>query len=59
MEIALGFGTAQTVDNVCMLKKSLYGLKQSLQTWFDKFRKVMISLGNQQINADHTVFFWQ
>jgi Reverse transcriptase (RNA-dependent DNA polymerase) len=44
------------VGKVCRLKKSLYGLKQSPQVWFDRFRKVMISLGYQQINTYHTVF---
>jgi Reverse transcriptase (RNA-dependent DNA polymerase) len=42
---------------VCKLKKSLYGLKQSPRVWFDRFRKVMVDTGYQQINADHTVFF--
>ncbi|XP_020261941.1 uncharacterized protein LOC109837959 [Asparagus officinalis] len=57
MEIPLGFGTDQTVGKVCRLKKSLYGLKQSPRAWFDRFRKAMIGMGYQQINADHTVFF--
>jgi Reverse transcriptase (RNA-dependent DNA polymerase) len=43
MEIPSGFGTAQTMGKVCRFKKSLYGLKQSTQAWFDRFRKVMIS----------------
>jgi Reverse transcriptase (RNA-dependent DNA polymerase) len=56
MEIHPGFGTTQTVGKVCKLKKSLYGLKQSPRPWFDRFKKVMISLDYQQINADHTIF---
>jgi Reverse transcriptase (RNA-dependent DNA polymerase) len=59
MEIPLGFGTthrAKTVSKVCRLKKSLYGLKQSPRAWFDRFRKVMINLSYQQINADHSIF---
>jgi Reverse transcriptase (RNA-dependent DNA polymerase) len=47
MEIPSGFGTTQTVGKVCRLKKSLYELKQSPRAWFDRFRKVMISLGYQ------------
>jgi Reverse transcriptase (RNA-dependent DNA polymerase) len=56
MEIPPDFGTTQTMNKVCKLKKSLYELKQSPRAWFDRFRKVMISLDYQQINADHTVF---
>lgn len=56
MEVPPGFNTSQTVRKVCKLKKSLYGLKQSPRAWFDRFRKVMLDMGYQQINADHTVF---
>jgi Reverse transcriptase (RNA-dependent DNA polymerase) len=57
IEIPPGFDTNQTImGNVCRLKKSLYGLKQSPRAWFDRFRKAMIDMGYQQINADHTVF---
>jgi Reverse transcriptase (RNA-dependent DNA polymerase) len=56
MEIPPGFGTTQIVGKVCSLKKSPYGLKQSHRGWFDRFKKVLISLGYQQINANHTVF---
>ena len=59
MEIPPGFGTKQTVDKVCRLRKSLYGLKQSPRAWFDRFRRAMVNMGYQQINADHTVFFRQ
>jgi Reverse transcriptase (RNA-dependent DNA polymerase) len=45
MEIPSGFGTAKTVGKVCRLKKPLYGLKQSVRAWFDRFKKVMIGLG--------------
>jgi Reverse transcriptase (RNA-dependent DNA polymerase) len=57
MEIPLGFGINQTADKVCRLRKSLYGLKQSSRTWFDRFRKVMVGMEYQQINADHIVFY--
>lgn len=54
-----GFGTNQTVGKVCKLKKSLYGLKQSPRARFARFRRAMVGMGYQQINADHTVFFRQ
>lgn len=41
---------------VCELKKSLYGLKQSPRTWFDRFYKVVIKNGYCQCQADHTLF---
>jgi Reverse transcriptase (RNA-dependent DNA polymerase) len=57
MEVPPDFGTKQTVDKVCRLKKSLYGMKQSSRAWFDRFRKTMVGMGYRQTNADHTVFF--
>ena len=41
---------------VCKLKKSLYGLKQSLRAWFGGFTKSMRSFGYHQSNSDHTLF---
>ena len=41
---------------VCKLKKSLYGLKQSLRAWFGRFTKSMRSFGYHQSNSDHTLF---
>ena len=42
--------------NVCKLKKSLYGLKQSPRAWFARFTKSMRSFGYHQSNSDHTLF---
>ena len=43
-------------QNVCILKKSLYGLKQSLRVWFGRFTKSMTTFGYQQRNSDHALF---
>ena len=41
---------------VCRLKKSLYGLKQSPRAWFGRFTSFMRSIGYKQSNSDHTLF---
>ncbi len=57
MEIPPGFSNCETEGKVCKLMKSLYGLKQSPRAWFGRFSKEVCSLGYQQSNADHTLFF--
>ena len=57
MELPLGFGTPQTNEKVCKLKKSLYGLKQSPRAWFDRFRRAVCNQGYKQCNTDHTVLY--
>jgi Reverse transcriptase (RNA-dependent DNA polymerase) len=51
-----GFENEQVKGKVCRLKRFLYGLKQSSQTWFDRFSTAMKKLGYQQSNADHIMF---
>ncbi|WJZ84626.1 hypothetical protein VitviT2T_004223 [Vitis vinifera] len=43
-------------QKMCKLKKSLYGLKQSLRAWFGRFTKSMRAFGYHQSNSDHTLF---
>lgn len=38
------------------MQKTLYGLKHSLQAWFDAHYKDMIKFGYEQNRADHTMF---
>ena len=45
------FGT-----RVCKLKKSLYGLKQSPRSWFEKFTRSVKKQSNDQAQTDHTMF---
>jgi Reverse transcriptase (RNA-dependent DNA polymerase) len=56
IEIPSGFDTNQTIGKVCRLKKSIYGLKQSTRAWFNRFKKAMIGIVYQQINANNMVF---
>ena len=43
-------------QKLCRLKKSLYGLKQSLRAWFGKFTQSMKAFSYCQSNLDHTLF---
>lgn len=56
MDIPLGFENNATKNKVCKLQKSLYGLKQSPRTWFDRFTKVLKNDGYFQCRAYHTLF---
>ena len=42
---------------VCILKKYLYGLKQSPSACFERFTKSMKTFGYHETNSDHTLFF--
>ena len=55
MSPPLGF-EAQFGQQVCKLHKSLYGLKQSLKAWFDRFTTFVKSQGYSQRHSDHTLF---
>jgi hypothetical protein len=46
----------QRSTQVCKLRKSLYGLKQSPRAWCGKFIKFIKSIGYKQSNSDHTLF---
>ena len=57
MDAPPGFENTIGAGKVCKLKKSLYGLKQSPRTWFEKFTKSVHSKGFHQSQGDHTLFF--
>jgi len=44
-------------NQVCRLKKSLYGLKQSPRAWFERFTRVLKAQTYTQGQSDHTLFF--
>mgnify|MGYP005912744945 FL=1 len=57
MDLSPGCNLARDKENqVCKLRKSLYGLKQSLRAWFGRFTKSMKNFGYEQSNSDHTLF---
>jgi hypothetical protein len=44
---------------VCKLKNYLYGLKQSLEMWFQKFDSFVLGLGFLKPKLDHYVYYKQ
>ncbi|KAJ0845012.1 putative RNA-directed DNA polymerase [Helianthus annuus] len=55
MKIPQGF--SKPGDNrVCKLRKSLYGLKQALRNWYQKFTNSLVGIGFKQTGADHSLF---
>lgn len=44
-------------EHVCLLKKAIYGLKQSPRQWNIKFDECMQSLNFKKSNADHCLYF--
>ena len=44
-------------DRICRLKKTIYGLKQSLQAWFEKFSKVVVQGSFERCVVDHSVIY--
>ena len=56
MDLPPGFDLKQKNGKFCRLKKSLYGLKQSPQAWFDCFTQAIQQHGYKQAQTDHTLF---
>ncbi|KAK6149771.1 hypothetical protein DH2020_017296 [Rehmannia glutinosa] len=52
-----GFVVIRKTDHVCLLKKSLYGLKQSPRQWNKKFDECMLSLKFKRSSYDHCLYF--
>ena len=55
MDLPLGFEDLSN-NEVCRLKKPLFGLKQSLKAWFKRFRKLLKKYSFIQSQGDHTLF---
>ena len=56
MEQPKGFEVRGKRERVCLLKKSLYGLKQSLGQWYRKFDTFMLNQGFKRSVFDCCVY---
>ncbi|XXG59644.1 hypothetical protein AAC387_Pa04g1693 [Persea americana] len=55
MRLPQGYDTTSK-NEVARLRRSLYGLKQALRAWFEKFRSTMLHLGFVQSPYDPSLF---
>jgi histone deacetylase 1/2 len=51
-----GFVDADRPDVVCLLDKSLYGLRQAQRAWFTRFAEFVIKLGFRATRSDSSLF---
>lgn len=54
-----GFIDATRLDHVCLLVKSLYGLKQALRAWFQRLGTHLRSLGFAPTGSDSSLFVYK
>ncbi|KAE8698964.1 Alpha-glucan water dikinase [Hibiscus syriacus] len=52
-----GFKEKEKKNLVCMLNKSLFGLKQAPRCWYKRFDSFIICLGYNRLNADPCAYF--
>lgn len=53
-------GLAKKGDTrVCCLRKSLYGMRQALRNWYNKFTKALRHNGFQHSMVDHSLFVFK
>ena len=57
MEQSLGFVAQGKSGLICRLRRSLYGLKQSLRAWFGRFSSVVQEFGMTRSTSNHFVFY--
>ena len=50
MDQPLSFVSKGQEDKVCLLKRSIYGLKQSSRVWYFRFHEAIISFGLNMVS---------
>jgi histone deacetylase 1/2 len=53
-----GFIDLDHPDHVCLLAKSLYGLRQAPQAWFDRLRMYLLQIGFRATGSDASLFIF-
>lgn len=59
MHQPMGFRDTTHPDYVCLLKKSLYGLKQASQVWYTRFADFVSTMDFSHSKSDHYLFIYQ
>lgn len=57
MEQPQGFISKDNTDKVCLLKKAIYGLKQSSRIWNQKVKIILQELSYTQSDYEPCIFF--
>ena len=57
VEHPLGFETRDRESHVCILKKTMYGLKRAPRTWYGKIDGFLSSLGFTKSKADSKLYY--
>ena len=55
----LGFRNQAHPDHVCLLKKSLYCLKQAPRVWYERFDIFVSTIGFLHSRSDHSLFIYR
>nr|GEX12202.1 ribonuclease H-like domain-containing protein [Tanacetum cinerariifolium] len=59
MQQPSGFWDLQHPDYVCLLQRSLYGLKQALRAWFQRFAAYVARVGFHHSRCDTSLFIYR
>nr|GFA32040.1 hypothetical protein [Tanacetum cinerariifolium] len=59
MQQPLGSQDSQHPDYVCLLQRSLYGLKQALRAWFQRFAAYAARVGFHHSRCDTSLFIYR